>query len=180
MDDLSGLETAAKIRETDTCVAIIFVTTSREHALDSYSVRACGYLVKPYSFEELETTLKLANIIKIRNGRFITIDEEKILLREIIWCDRDGHYVRIHTDLRGVLRLRLSFMELERLLSVYPQFLSCYRGCMINMDRTTGINELSFSMDNGETVDFRKRDRKAVEKQYYEYLFQRIREDQLI
>lgn len=180
MDGLSGMETAQKIREMDKLVPLIFVTTSRDFAVDSYSVRACGYLVKPYSYEDFSKAMQLTDMGKIRAARFILIGEERVLLREIIWCDRDDHYVRIHTDRRGILRLRSSFAELERVLAPYPQFMSCYRGCMINADRVQRMDDLNFLMDNQDLVPFRKRDKKNIEKQYSTYLFRRIREETLI
>ena len=84
MDGLTGLETALLIRKKDDFAAIVFVTSSREHAVESYTVRACGYLVKPYAYEDFVRAMKLANIMKIRNGRFISIAGEKVLLREIL------------------------------------------------------------------------------------------------
>lgn len=38
MDGLSGIDTAKKIRMNDTFVPLIFITTSRDHAIDSYQV----------------------------------------------------------------------------------------------------------------------------------------------
>ena len=51
--------------------------------------------------------MRLARLEKIMNARFIALGDDRILLKEILWCDRDGHYVQIHTDMRGVLRLSL-------------------------------------------------------------------------
>ena len=39
MNGISGIDTAKKIRESDNLVALVFITTSRDHALDSYEVR---------------------------------------------------------------------------------------------------------------------------------------------
>lgn len=180
MDGLSGMETAVKIREIDPVVSLVFVTTSRDFAVESYSVRACGYLVKPFSFEDFSRAMQLADMRKIRAARFIMIGDEKVLLREIIWCDREAHYVRIHTESRGILRLRSSFCDLEKLLAPYPQFMSCYRGCMINADKVERMDALNFLMDNQDQVPFRKRDRKSIEKQFSTYLFRRIREETLL
>lgn len=179
MEGLSGLGTAERIREKDRLVALIFVTTSLEHAIDSFDVRACGYLVKPYSYEKFEKTMNLAQLGKIRNARFIRLGQDKVLLREILWCDRDNHYIQIHTVKRGVMRFRLSFGELSGLLDPYPQFLACYKGCIVNMERTERIDGLDFVMDTGERVPFSKRDKKKMEKLFDEYMFQREREDEM-
>ena len=44
--------------------------------------------------------MDLAGLDKVRSARFIRMEEEKILLHEILWCDRDEHYIQVHTDKR--------------------------------------------------------------------------------
>ena len=44
---LNGLDTARELRARDTAVRIVFLTSSPEFALESYDVRAQGYLLKP-------------------------------------------------------------------------------------------------------------------------------------
>ncbi len=180
MAGLSGIDTARKIREQDKLAALVFVTTSVSHAVESYGVRACGYLVKPYDYGDFEKTMELAGLEKIRNARFIRVEREKVLLREILWCDKDEHYTQIHTDRRGVLRFRLSFAELNGLLAPYPQFLPCYKGCIVNAERVERIDALAFRMDNGASVPFARREKKKLEGLYSAYLFQREREDALL
>lgn len=180
MEGISGMDTARRIREMDDTVALIFVTTSQAHAVDSYGVRACGYLVKPYPYETFEQTMKLARVGKILNARFIRVGDDRILLREILWCDRKGHYIQIHTREHGALRYRLAFGALEELLEPYPQFLQCYRGLIVNMDRISRMEELEFIMDTGEGVPFSKRDRTDIKNRFFLYMFQKTREDSLL
>ena len=52
MEGMSGMDTAREIRKLDEEAALIFVTTSSDHAVDSYGVRASGYLIKPFTYEE--------------------------------------------------------------------------------------------------------------------------------
>ena len=180
MDGLSGIETAQRIREQDELAALIFVTTSRSHAVESYGVRACGYLVKPYQYADFEKTMELARVENIRNARFIRVEQENILLREILWCDRDEHYVQVHTDRRGVLRFRLPAGELNRMLAPFPQFMSCYKNCIVNMDRAERIDGLSFLMDSGDCVPFSRQKKKEIDELFRRYTFQREREDDLL
>ena len=53
MPGLSGVETARRIRSTGSELSIIFATTSQDHGLDSFEVRASDYLVKPFEIVEL-------------------------------------------------------------------------------------------------------------------------------
>ena len=180
MDGLSGLDTAREIRRRDRLVALVFVTTSRDHAVQSYGVRACGYLVKPLKYADFSQTMELAGLEKIRNARFIHVKQSRLLLREILWCGQDGHYVEIHTEKRGVLRFRVPFEELTELLSPYPQFLTCYKCRIVNLERAERIDGADFVMNTGERVPFSVRDRKKIEALFDEYLFQREREEAVL
>lgn len=179
MNGLSGIDTAKKIRERDELVALIFVTSSLNHAIESFSVQASGYLVKPYSYQQFKKTMELARLDKIRNARFICMEKDKILLREILWCSQDYHYVEVHTDKRGIFRFRMPFGEFTKYLIPYPQFLICYKGCVVNMERAERIDGLDFIMDTGGKIPFSGRDRKKIETLFDEYLFRREREEGL-
>lgn len=50
---LNGMDAAREIRKTDQVVKIIFLTSSPEFALESYDVKASGYLIKPTNYERL-------------------------------------------------------------------------------------------------------------------------------
>ena len=50
---LNGIDTAAEIRKSDKTVKIIFLTSSSEFAIDSYSGKATNYLLKPVVAERL-------------------------------------------------------------------------------------------------------------------------------
>lgn len=175
MKEIDGLTAAREIREKDSAVSILFITTSPDYAVDSYQVRACGYLLKPFEYEDLEHALILARIQEITEGQFLELAGEKLLLKEIVYCDRDGHYVQLHTGEQGVKRFRMSFEALTELLFPYPWFLSCYRGCIVNMKRVRCLNELDFEMDTGQRVAFRKKERAEIEKRYSEFLFEQLR-----
>lgn len=180
MQELSGIETARQIREFDKLVILVFITTSRDYAIDSYQVRAGGYLLKPFSYDDFEQTLLLLDLAKLRNARFICLQNEKMLLREILWCDVDGHYIHIHTQQRGTLRYRIPFATISDMLLEYPQFLTCYKGCIVNLDNVDYLDELAFVLMSGDRILFSIRDRKKIENCYHTYLFQKAREEDLL
>lgn len=49
MDGMTGMEAAKKLRKTDTDCLLVFITTSTDHALEGFQVRALHYLVKPFT-----------------------------------------------------------------------------------------------------------------------------------
>ena len=47
MEGMTGMEAARALRKTDTDCLLVFTTTSTDHALEGFQVRALHYLVKP-------------------------------------------------------------------------------------------------------------------------------------
>ena len=54
MPGANGIDTARALRAFDPDCLLIFTTTSTDHALEGFQVRAMHYLVKPFAEEELE------------------------------------------------------------------------------------------------------------------------------
>ena len=57
MPKMNGIETAKKIRERDSDVIIIFLTSLVQYALEGYDVNAANYLIKPISRKRMEMEL---------------------------------------------------------------------------------------------------------------------------
>lgn len=56
----NGIDIARRIRDSDKECKIIFITSSKEHAIDSYDVRALYYILKPINEEKLTNAIKIA------------------------------------------------------------------------------------------------------------------------
>ena len=57
MDGKNGIDVAKEFRKTDTTCLLIFTTTSTDHALEGFQVRAMHYLVKPYTERDIAALL---------------------------------------------------------------------------------------------------------------------------
>ena len=57
MPGMTGIELAEKIKRSRPGTAVIFLTAYPQYAVDAFSVRASGYLVKPVSEEQLNREL---------------------------------------------------------------------------------------------------------------------------
>lgn len=179
MVQLSGLETARKIRQLDQSVNIIFITTSRDFAIDSYKVKASGYLVKPISYEDFAETLSLLEWSLFYERRFFDLSDSskklRFLICDILYCDISGHYVQIHTLNEGTARFRMTFEKLSALLSPYSEFLLCYRGCLVNMNHICSMDDMNFHLTNGDRLPFRKKEHQHLTRTYSEFLFSKRR-----
>ncbi len=57
MPGMNGMELARQLKKLDENIKIIFVTAYEQYALEAFGVRAVGYLLKPYSREDIQKEL---------------------------------------------------------------------------------------------------------------------------
>lgn len=177
MEGISGIEVARKIRETDSECLLIFISSSKEYALQGFEVRAFDYLLKPLSEERFQKTMDLCQNELAKHIRYIEVKESrtlvKIPLNEIIYTDYYNHYIQIHTAAR-LIRSYQQFDVFSPLLLCYPQFLCCYRNCIVNMDHEDSVDKHDFVMENGERVPITRGNRNSIYQQYADYQFLKI------
>ena len=177
MEGISGIEVARKIRETDSECLLIFISSSKEYALQGFEVRAFDYLLKPLSEERFQKTMDLCQNELAKHIRYIEVKESrtlvKIPLNEIIYTDYYNHYIQIHTAAR-LIRSYQQFDVFSPLLLCYPQFLCCYRNCIVNMDHVDSVDKHDFVMENGERVHITRGNRNSIYQQYADYQFLKI------
>lgn len=66
MPTVNGLELARRLKQIDRNIRIIFVTAYEQYALQAFGVEAIGYLLKPYSREDVERELEKASYVSVR------------------------------------------------------------------------------------------------------------------
>ena len=101
MDGLSGMDAAKELRKTDADCLLVFTTTSTDHALEGFQVRAFHYLVKPFSEAELSGLLDemLAKLPRPEPVLTVKVDGSDIRLRyrDIISAEHFAHMINIRT-----------------------------------------------------------------------------------
>ena len=89
MQSMHGLELARHIKEADPNISIIFVTAFEQYALQAFGADAIGYLLKPYTRQEVKKELEKATrfrpvprkrvTIQTMPGFVVFIDGERLL-----------------------------------------------------------------------------------------------------
>ena len=175
MGNMTGMDAAKKLREAKDSAALIFITSSDSYAVESYDVNASYYLLKPFQPEKLCRILSTIQVKQSQNSRYIELVSDrtpvKIPVRSILYVDTYRNAIQVHTTDAGVIRSYITFQKFEELLAGMKCFLSCYRGCIVNMDHIEQSTDEGFIMDNQELVTIRKRGSNAIKKAYLEYLF---------
>ena len=158
MNGSNGIDTAKELRRSDTDCLLIFTTTSTDHALEGFQVRALHYLVKPYS-EYIDVKVNGSNI--------------QIPFRKIIYAEHFSHMIHIHTDGERELVTRQSFDSFITSLKMDPRFYQCNRGVVINLEHAVDFDGTGFRLDNGSNVSVSRKLLKNARQTFMEFLFQR-------
>ena len=123
MPHMKGIELARRIRERGEPAELIFLTISREYALDAFEVDASGYLVKPVGWEKFQRAL-VASVHRLGGAEvpsFLLRTKaglRKILFRELVMvesfdhdrvCTLSDHSKAVTADTLSSLMERLSF-----------------------------------------------------------------------
>ena len=161
MDELSGIETARIIRQTDDACALVFITSSLGHALDGFAVRASAYLVKPVSMESLTTALRQCRSVLQKNARYIQIrsmrNDIRLPLNQIHYIEVMDKTARFHT-VYGEYQTRMPLHEIEGKLGGRP-FYRCHKAFIVNLNQIVQIDNYDIVMKNGARVPIRTRGR---------------------
>ena len=71
MPGMNGIELAKKLRDLYPAIIIIFVTAHQEYLIDFIHVKADYYVLKPYTKEDVESTLQRAKLLSKRLDKSI-------------------------------------------------------------------------------------------------------------
>ncbi|WP_369282021.1 LytR/AlgR family response regulator transcription factor [Oscillibacter sp. GMB15532] len=175
MGGMNGLETAQRLREIDRDFSLVFITTSKDHALDSFSIGTNDYVVKPIKREEIDRAFVRCREVFLKNGRFIEVVsnrmKRKVPLNQILFMEVYGKEVLIHTA-AGTIKAALPLDELEKMVT--GTFLRCHRSYIVNLNHVEAIGQDDFRMRDGSLVPLRQRGRTELRDAYADFLSDRL------
>ncbi len=182
MDGMNGVETTARVRETDSDVPIAFITTSQDFAMEGYRYQVCRYLVKPLKEEQVRQVLELA----LREKRsmesvHLQVDGEQcaIPISRILFAEQSNHMLYVHTTGGQIYKSRGKLDELQIHLPE-KQFFRCHKSYLVNLNQVCGIDrELSaFELNEGQLAYIRRGSMKQSRHAWEDFMFERTRGDQ--
>lgn len=113
MPGRSGMDVARELRKKDADCILVFTTTSTDHALEGFQVRALHYLVKPFSENELSGLLDEMLKRLPQQEKFLDIkvsgSDIRLCCSDIVYAEHFAHIINIHTVAGKTLATRQSF-----------------------------------------------------------------------
>ncbi len=143
MPGVSGIELGHELKYLKNSIAIIFQTAYEEHALEAFEIGAVGYLVKPFSIDQLSATLSRVVKQKESEGTYKLMSkngEHYYLLKpeDIFYVKADLTEVMLRTS-SGFSYSSQKISDLQTKLKGYG-FIQIHRSYLINPDK---IKEMS-------------------------------------
>lgn len=176
MPGINGVETAKALRAFDPACLLIFTTTSTDHALAGFQVRAMHYLVKPFTQEDVDqlTDEILARLPRMDKYMEIKVNGGDIRLSygNIVYAEHFAHMIHIHTPALKPLLTRMPFKDFIAPLREDGRFFVCGRGTIVNLAHAADFEDAAFVMDEGSRVLISRELTKAARQTFMEYLLQ--------
>lgn len=176
MPGQNGMDVAKEIRQYDTNMKIIFLTSSPEFAVESYTVGAYFYQLKPIweeSFFRLmdavlaECEKKKKNSLILRSKDGIT----RIDLQQLEYCEVLGRKLLFHLEDGAVLESAGSLDDLAGQLMQYSNFFRPHRSFLVNMEYIQNISSRSIKMVNDAEIPIPHGKCSEIKNTYMEYAF---------
>ncbi|WP_312940027.1 LytTR family DNA-binding domain-containing protein [Oscillibacter sp.] len=174
MDGILGTDAARELRDMgDTC-QIIFLTTSRDHAIDAFSLGATHYLVKPYSEKEFFSALdKVVDKLTKKDEAYITIKStdgiSRVDLNKLVYSETNNHVQKLYLSDGRVINVRKASTELFESLQDEPRFYKCGSTYIINMDYIVELSSKGVAFSSGARIPILSRKYMELKKRYMDY-----------
>ena len=178
---LNGMEAAREIREFDNNVKLIFLTSSVEFAIESYSVKATNYLLKPVNPSALFSCLEevIADFEKSSKSIIIkgTDGFHRILLSDIEYIESQNKAIVFVSIKSKKITSKDPLYSYENLLLVNDDFYRCHRGYIVNIHQIERYSPSEVVMRSGKHIPISRSHQKDFEEAYFCAVFKKAGED---
>ncbi len=174
MSEKSGMDAARELRAMGNNGKIIFLTTSREYALDAFGVEASQYLVKPITEQTLFLVLdRCLKDINEMNRKYLLLRVEgriqRVAVSDIVCCEaqRKLQYLYLSNDTQ--FGLRRTMTEIYEMLIGYRQFVRVGVAYIVNLEHVESLSAQEVQMDSGKKIYLPRGSYHPLRERYFNY-----------
>lgn len=173
---LSGMDAAKELRLLDKSVKIIFLTSSPEFALSSYSVRALDYLIKPLSYDKMQQVLEECVALLFKEPDSLTLKTpggyRRIYLHDIEYLEAQNKKVLFHLSNSECLEVFQPLHTFEKELPDTKGFFKCHRSYLVNLKNVQHFSSVELSTKSGRQIPIARGYGKPFQDRYFALMFQ--------
>lgn len=174
MPVMDGINLAREIRAFDKSSPVIFLTSSPEFAVESYTVKAFNYLLKPVDKNALYNTIDdiLETFHKERHDTFIIKNNSgihKIYLSDIVYAEALNRKVILNLKNNEQIVSTDVFSSICDTLMAHKEFALPHRSFIVNMNYIKTIDTVRILLINDKTIPVAQRRVSDIKKQYLDF-----------
>lgn len=171
----SGIEVAREIRQTDKTVKIVFLTSSPEFAVESYTVKANNYLLKPVNVQALYSCLDefIQDITFSPHSIIVrgTHSVQKIPLVNIEYVEAQNKHIMFNLHDGSAVRTSEPLHIHESKLTIADGFFKCHRSYIVNINLIDTYTSKEITMQSGCRIPISRSCQKEFESAYFSVIF---------
>ncbi len=175
MPGFTGIDVAKEIRKFDKTAPILFFTSSPEFALESYSVKAINYVLKPITREKLFFTFDdILEQMKVKQDEDVVIVKgnegiQKILISNLVFAEVIGRNVLYHLRSGKVIECTEPFSPVCVNLLKYGCFIKPHRSYIVNMQYVDTIENHQLTLQTLSVIPVAQGKAKEIKQRYLDY-----------
>lgn len=173
MPHITGIDTAALIRKTDTSTPIVFISSSEEFGVQSYRVLAFDYLLKPVD-ENLLKECICRLLCREENKQCISVNycgvETKILLSNIQCLESNLRKVIFTLSENREIAVNGKLTDYEDYL-IANGFCRCHKSYLVNIRHIDCIDGDAFHLTGKKQIKISRSYLQSAKKAYFDYVF---------
>lgn len=175
MPCMDGLTAAQEIRLFDEEAKIVFLTSYREYAYQSYRVHAFDYLLKPVQTELLQDLFERLIALEENAERYICLSSGRgfvrIALSQISHLEVSQKRLHFHMTDGQVRQIPGTMAEAEKELLSNPEFSKIHRSYIVNLNHVSALSPGGCIMLSGQNLPISRLLFNQVKQAYIVHLF---------
>ncbi|RYD04112.1 hypothetical protein N752_16145 [Desulforamulus aquiferis] len=175
MPAVNGMEAAKEIRSFDTEAKIVFLTSSPEFAVASYTVKAMDYILKPVGEGRLFGVLNELMTDSQKPQQGLTVKSKncitRILFSRLVYVEVMNKQVYFHLSDKSVREVTARLSEFEQTLLARPEFMRVHRSYIVNLCQINELTSNGLTTHQGKSIPISRILYKEVRDAYVKQLF---------
>ena len=174
MADMNGFEASKIIYDKGFTGCIIFTTNSRDFAIESYSVEAYGYLVKPCRYDDFYKTMNRVRRHWEDSKKRLNILshhlEFTVYYKDIIWIETQGKGCAIYVK-NEVIQTSFAIGKIEDILCREDNFFRVGKSFIVNQNYILKYDDDFIFLKNSIKIPIPIRNKNLIKKSINDFRF---------
>lgn len=172
MTGIMGTDVAEEMLSKSPDMGIVFLTISREYAVEAFAMNATHYLLKSFSQEQFDAAMdRAASKTKVQDYLSLACVDGtyRVRISEIVSIESQNHYLLCSLSSGETLRLRMKLPQMFGELQKYPEFIRVGVSYVVNLVFVRRISGNMLEMRDGMKIPIPRRSGEKVQKAYMEF-----------